>query len=141
MVGSIFGLAHRPQMALSNGTRPASRLGIPTNSQRTAPSGRVWRRESLLSFVFAKSLSKTANLKLAERVGVLDRDFAKPNDYSGFRLISRNRNDLASSNLRRRFRPFAGFCRFFYFNGTRNGTRRGILTGELPRLPVKTSKS
>ncbi len=25
MVGSIFGLAHRPQMALSNGTRPASR--------------------------------------------------------------------------------------------------------------------
>jgi hypothetical protein len=62
-----------------------------------------------------------AILKLAERVGVFDRDFAIPNVYSGFRLISRDRNDLASSNLRLRFRPFAGVCQFFYFDGTRNG--------------------
>ena len=65
--------------------------------------------------------------KLAERVGFFDRDFANPNVYSGFRLISRNRSDLASSNLRRRFRKFAGVCRFFYFNDTRNGTRRETL--------------
>jgi hypothetical protein len=57
-------------------------------------------------------------LKLAERVGVFDRDFAIPNVYSGFRLISRNRSNLASSNLRRRVRPFTGVCRFFYFDGT-----------------------
>jgi hypothetical protein len=49
-------------------------------------------------------------------VGVFDRDFAKPNECNGFTLISRNCNDLASSNFRRRFRPFAGVCRFFYFN-------------------------
>jgi hypothetical protein len=57
-------------------------------------------------------------------VGFLERDFAKANEISGFAIISRNRNDLASSNLRRRFRPFAGVCRFFYFDDTRNGTRR-----------------
>ena len=56
-------------------------------------------------------------------MGVLDRDSAIPNVYSRLALISRDRNDLASSNLRRRFRPFAGFCRFSYFDGTRNGTR------------------
>jgi hypothetical protein len=42
-------------------------------------------------------------------VGVFDRDFAKPNVYNGFAIISRNRNDLESSNLRRRVLPFAGF--------------------------------
>jgi len=46
------------------------------------------------------------------------------NVYSGFQLISRNHNDLAFANLRQCLRPFAGFCRFFYFNGTRNDTRR-----------------
>ncbi|HYN09587.1 MAG TPA: hypothetical protein VES67_19555 [Vicinamibacterales bacterium] len=65
--------------------------------------------------------------KLAERVGVLARDFAKANEINGFATISRSRNDLASSSFRRRFRPFAGLCRFFYFNGTRHGTRRGAL--------------
>jgi hypothetical protein len=49
----------------------------------------------------------------------------KANEFNGFVLMLRNRNELASSNLRRRFRPFAGFCRVFYSNGTRNGTRRG----------------
>ena len=73
-----------------------------------------------------------AILKLAERVGFLERDFAKPNEINGFAIISRNRNDLASSNLRRRFRPFAGFCRFFYFNGTRHGTR----LGDRPRVRI-----
>jgi hypothetical protein len=63
-------------------------------------------------------------LKLAERVGFFDRDFAKANECSGFALISRNRNDLASSKLRRRFRPFAGVCQFFHFDDTRNGTQR-----------------
>ena len=43
-------------------------------------------------------------------MGFFDRDFAISNVYSGFRLISRNRSDLASSNLRRRFRPFAAFA-------------------------------
>jgi hypothetical protein len=61
--------------------------------------------------------------KLAERVEVLDREFAIPNRFNRFAIISRNRNDLASSNLRRRFRSFAGICQFFYFNDTRNDTR------------------
>jgi hypothetical protein len=60
--------------------------------------------------------------KLAERVGVPERVVSKANGINGFAVISRNRTDLAFSNLRRRFRPFAGLCRFFYFNGTRNGT-------------------
>ena len=42
--------------------------------------------------------------KLAERMGVRERDFAKPNKIGGFAIISRNLNDLASSNLGRRFR-------------------------------------
>jgi hypothetical protein len=50
---------------------------------------------------------------LAERVGFRERQFAKANGINGFAIISRNRNDLASSNLRQRFRPFAGVCRFF----------------------------
>jgi len=58
---------------------------------------------------------------MAERVGVFDRVFAKPNVRNGFALISRDRNDLASSIRCRRFRPFAGVCRFFYFNDTRPG--------------------
>ena len=66
-------------------------------------------------------------------MGVFDRDFAISNVYSGLALISRNRSDLASSNACRRFRPFAGFCRFFYFNDTRNGTRRDVLGEFLPR--------
>ena len=75
---------------------------------------------------FRENAQEIAILKLAERVGVFDRDFRKPNDYNGCGLISRNRSNLASSNLRRRFRPFAGFCRFSYFNDTRNGTRHGF---------------
>jgi hypothetical protein len=62
-------------------------------------------------------------------VGFFNRDFAKPNKINGFAIMSRNGNDLASSNLRRRFRPFAGVRRFFYFNDTRNGTRRDALVG------------
>jgi hypothetical protein len=50
---------------------------------------------------------------MAERVGVLARDFAKANEINTFAIISRNHKDLASSNLRRRFRPFASVCRFF----------------------------
>ncbi|HYN09590.1 MAG TPA: hypothetical protein VES67_19570 [Vicinamibacterales bacterium] len=65
-----------------------------------------------------------ARKKLAERVGLFDRDLAKANEINGFAIISCNRNDLASSNLRRLFRPFAGFPRFSYFNDTRNDTRR-----------------
>jgi hypothetical protein len=61
---------------------------------------------------------------MAERVGFPSRDVAKRNQINGFAIISRNRNDLASSDSRRRFRLFAGSCGFFYFNGTRNGTRR-----------------
>jgi hypothetical protein len=45
-------------------------------------------------------------------VGVFDRDFAIPNVYNSLALISRNRSDLASSRIRRRLRPFAGFRRF-----------------------------
>src|SRR5688500_5741695 len=62
--------------------------------------------------------------KLAERVGVQSRDFAKSNEINGFAINSCNRNDLAFANLRRRFRPLAGFCRFCQRDGTRNGTRR-----------------
>ena len=43
------------------------------------------------------------NEDLAERMGVLARDFANRNEINGFAIISRNRNDLASSNLRQRF--------------------------------------
>ena len=70
---------------------------------------------------------------MAERVGVPERDFGKANEYNGFALITRNRNDLAPSNSRQRLRPFAGFCRFFWCNGTRNGTRRGKPGGCLGR--------
>ena len=51
-------------------------------------------------------------------------DFAKPNVYNGFALISRNRNDLAFASLRRRLRPCASLCRFCQRDGTRNGTRQ-----------------
>jgi len=51
-------------------------------------------------------------LDLAERVGVQERDFAKPNEVNGFADISCNRNDLAFANLRQRLRPFAGLGRF-----------------------------
>lgn len=64
-------------------------------------------------------LRTIAKQKLAERVGVLAHVFKNSNICSGFRLISRNCNDLASSNRCQRFRPFAGVCRFFYFNDTR----------------------
>jgi hypothetical protein len=77
--------------------------------------------------------------KLAERVGVPERVFSKANGINGFALISRNRNDLAASNLRRRFRPFAGICRFSHFNDTRNGTRRETLGRHLPRTPRQLS--
>jgi hypothetical protein len=50
--------------------------------------------------------------------------FAKPNVFSGFPIISRNRNDLASSKSCQRLRPFAGSCRFCQRDGTRNDTRR-----------------
>ena len=69
-------------------------------------------------------LRKSAHQDMAERVGVFESAFAIPNGYSGFRLISCNRNDLASSRSIQRFRPFAGFCRFFSRDGTRHGTRR-----------------
>ena len=41
----------------------------------------------------AEITEENRNLKLAERVGVHERDFAKPNVYNGFAFISRNRND------------------------------------------------
>ena len=44
-------------------------------------------------------------------MGFVARDFTTPNEYTGFAINSRNGNDLASSNLRRRFLPFAGVCR------------------------------
>ena len=51
-----------------------------------------------------------------------------------------NRSDLASSSRRWRSRPFAGFCRFFHFNDTRNGTRRRMsskpATSSAPRPSV-----
>ena len=84
-----------------------------------------------LSFKSSDLLSRNAGNKLAESVGVFDRDFVKPNEINGFALISRNRSNLAFSNLRRRCRPLAGFCRFFYFNGT----RRERLQNPLRRRP------
>ena len=79
-----------------------------------------------------ENAQEIANWKLAERVGFVACDFRKPSVYSGFQSISRNRSDLASSKLRQRFRPFAGICRFFYFNDTRNGTRRDALVNRPP---------
>ena len=67
-------------------------------------------------------------------MGVREGDLAKLNGINGFAIISRNRNDLASSIRRRRFRLFAGVCRFFHFNDIRNDTRRDAL----PRLPRRT---
>jgi hypothetical protein len=49
---------------------------------------------------------------VAERVGFFDRDSAILNIYSGFQLISRNRNDLAFSNLRRVFVRSLAFTDF-----------------------------
>jgi len=66
--------------------------------------------------------------KLAERVGFPERVFAKPNVYNDFAIIPFDRNDLPFANHRRRLRPVAGVCRFWRLNGTRNDTRRGILT-------------
>ena len=110
----------RPGMALRNGTRrdlwPELRHmlseidELPNVGRENRPLARS--REIAQEIV---------GLKLAERVGVIARDFRKPNVYSGFWLISRNGNDLASSNLRLHFRPFTGACRFFYFDDTRNG--------------------
>ena len=77
------------------------------------------------------ALDDSRRRRMAERVGFFDRGLPKPNEINGFAIISRNRNDLASSNSRRRFRLFAGFCGFFYFNGTRNGTRREAAPGVL----------
>jgi hypothetical protein len=70
---------------------------------------------------------------MAERVGVFDRDFAKPNEINGSAIISRNRNDLAFSNCCQRFRLFASVCGFSESNDTRNGTRRDALGAFLPR--------
>lgn len=63
---------------------------------------------SLVDFV--RNAEENSERELAERVGVLVRDFGKANEINGFAINSRNRNDLASSNTGRRFRPFAGFC-------------------------------
>ena len=49
---------------------------------------------------------------MAERVVVFDRDFAKPNEINGFAIISRNRNNLASSILRRRCVRLPAFADF-----------------------------
>ena len=87
-------------------------------------------RENRALACFGGNTQEIAISKLAERVGVLARGFAKANEINGFAIISRNRNDLGSSNFRRHLRPFAGLCRFFYFNDTRNGARRGQF-GEL----------
>lgn len=53
--------------------------------------------------------------ELAGRQGFPKRGFAKANGISGFEIISRNRNDLASSNLCRRFRPFASLLPVLLF--------------------------
>ena len=63
-------------------------------------------------------------------MGVRERAFAKANVYSGLRLISRNRSELAFSDIGRSFRPFASVWRFFWRDGTRNGTRPDRLRGD-----------
>ena len=118
-----------------DGTRKWNSTSSPIASAQNAgefADGIDLGRENRALGRFGENVHEIANLKLAERVGVLARDFRKPNVYSGLQLISRNHNNLASSNFCRRFRPFAGFCRFFYFNDTRNGTRREILV-RIPR--------
>jgi hypothetical protein len=72
-------------------------------------------------------------------VGVRERDFAIPNVYNHFPPILRDCSDLASSNFRQRLRPFAGLCRFFYFNDTRNGTRRDVLGDVRPKDPHEST--
>jgi hypothetical protein len=87
-----------------------------------------------------ENAQEIGTLKLAERVGVSDRDFAKANEINDFAINSRTGNALASSDLRRRFRPFAGVCRFFYLNGTRNGTRRSVLPRFLRRASTRSAR-
>jgi len=58
-------------------------------------------------------MSEPEASRMAERAGVLARDLANANEINDFAIISRNSKDLASSNLRQRFHPLAGFCRFF----------------------------
>ena len=91
--------------------------------------------------------------ELAERIHLssISRELLRKNpkrnwrrEWDSWRAISGNpmksmvsRSSLATaatlrfSKLRRGFRPFAGFCRFFYFDGTRNGTRLRRLSESL----------
>jgi hypothetical protein len=124
-----------PGSGSTNGTRADSNQGFYESLSESAFRTHVGK-ENRAPGRFRDDAQKIANLKLAERVGFPSRDVAKPNQINSFAIISRNRNDLASSNLRQRFRPFAGICRFSYFDGTRNGTRReappDVCAGQLP---------
>ncbi|HYN09592.1 MAG TPA: hypothetical protein VES67_19580 [Vicinamibacterales bacterium] len=59
-----------------------------------------WNSVAISADKIENLLRKFANRGLAERVGVPDCGFAKANGINGFAIISRNRNDLATSNLR-----------------------------------------
>jgi hypothetical protein len=54
----------------------------------------AWLAEPKLTFALGKR-----ERRLAERVGVIERVFAKPNVFSDFQFISRNRIDLAPSDV------------------------------------------
>ena len=51
---------------------------------------------------FTPAVAENPIKKLAERVGVFERDLAKPNVYNDFAIISCNRNDLALAAICRR---------------------------------------
>src|SRR5687767_4838791 len=68
--------------------------------------------------------------RLAEREGFLDAISEHPNDCLRFQCNACSTDDLPSSNVCRRSRPFAYVCRFLHRDVTRNDTRRE----SLPRL-------
>jgi len=79
-------------MSLENGTRVRSSPAVPQFSKESAELREVGGENRALDR-FCENAQEIANWRMAERVGVREPDFWKPNVYSGFQRISRSRND------------------------------------------------
>ena len=117
-------------MTVKNGTRHDLRLGLPQLLNEFDELSDPGRENRALA-CFRRNTQEIAILRLAERVGVLDRDFAKPNGFNGLAIILAQPQRISVFRLSPAFCPFAGVCRFLYLNDTRNGTRVGR-RGEIP---------
>ena len=92
-------------------------------SLRNFAKGACLAERNVLSFVFVKMLRKS-RCETWRREWETSNAISRSPMFTAVPDLSRA-TDLASSNLRRRFRPLAGVWRFFYFKGTRNGIRHG----------------